>query len=203
MSCLCWKLYWSVPVSQLYDPQDLKKYSLCLNNFQKTTTSTLNSVAVALLNKVGWSSLASLWDRIFPTLDWKCTVHLWIPGVQLEGGRLWFGYRPLHTPHQSRSFQNSVESHRQHLAKLWQDFGMAHSLLSLLAYTILLIFYLFVIKYLLQNVETRILILLSINCYRLLQRLEPISAACTRNQRNWRSFSLSSLMLNGASSLAN
>uniref|UniRef100_A0A8C7Z999 Kinetochore associated 1 n=1 Tax=Oryzias sinensis TaxID=183150 RepID=A0A8C7Z999_9TELE len=31
---------------------NLSKYSLCLNNFQKTTTSTLNAVAVALLNKV-------------------------------------------------------------------------------------------------------------------------------------------------------
>ncbi|XP_018523951.1 kinetochore-associated protein 1 isoform X1 [Lates calcarifer] len=37
---------------QLYDPQELKKYNICLNNLRKTTTSTLNAVAVALLNKV-------------------------------------------------------------------------------------------------------------------------------------------------------
>ncbi|XP_074493975.1 kinetochore-associated protein 1 [Sebastes fasciatus] len=37
---------------QLHDTQGLKKYNLCLNNLQKTTTSSLNAVAVALLNKV-------------------------------------------------------------------------------------------------------------------------------------------------------
>ncbi|KAF0033894.1 hypothetical protein F2P81_013960 [Scophthalmus maximus] len=37
---------------QLYDTQDLKKYNICLNEFQKSTTSSLNAVAVALLNKV-------------------------------------------------------------------------------------------------------------------------------------------------------
>ncbi|CAG5923423.1 unnamed protein product [Menidia menidia] len=37
---------------QLYNPQDLKKYNQCLNHLRKTTTSILNAVAVALLNKV-------------------------------------------------------------------------------------------------------------------------------------------------------
>ncbi|XP_035514108.1 kinetochore-associated protein 1 [Morone saxatilis] len=37
---------------QLYDPQELKKYSICLNDLRKTTTLSLNAVAVALLNKV-------------------------------------------------------------------------------------------------------------------------------------------------------
>ncbi|XP_035763263.1 kinetochore-associated protein 1 [Neolamprologus brichardi] len=37
---------------QLYDAQELKKYNLCLNDHRKTTTSTLNAVAVPLLNKV-------------------------------------------------------------------------------------------------------------------------------------------------------
>nr|XP_040052202.1 kinetochore-associated protein 1 [Gasterosteus aculeatus aculeatus] len=37
---------------QLYDTQELKKYNLCLNTLRKTTTLTLNAVAVALLNKV-------------------------------------------------------------------------------------------------------------------------------------------------------
>ncbi|XP_024131370.1 kinetochore-associated protein 1 [Oryzias melastigma] len=72
---------------QLYDPQDLKKYSLCLNNFQKTTTSTLNSVAVALLNKVfNWRvvdcdlaiGLCTLLTRaeVFKTL-WKVIDNTW------------------------------------------------------------------------------------------------------------------------------
>lgn len=37
---------------QLYDKQELKKYNVWLNDLQKNTTSTLNAVAVALLNKV-------------------------------------------------------------------------------------------------------------------------------------------------------
>lgn len=37
---------------QLYDKHELKKYDLWLNDLQKSTTSTLNAVAVALLNKV-------------------------------------------------------------------------------------------------------------------------------------------------------
>lgn len=37
---------------QLYDKQELKKYNIWLNDLQKNTTSTLNAVAVALLNKV-------------------------------------------------------------------------------------------------------------------------------------------------------
>ncbi|XP_034396520.1 kinetochore-associated protein 1 isoform X2 [Cyclopterus lumpus] len=37
---------------QLYDSQELKKYNVCLNNLRKTTTLSLNAVAVALLNKV-------------------------------------------------------------------------------------------------------------------------------------------------------
>ncbi|KAK5871517.1 hypothetical protein PBY51_004396 [Eleginops maclovinus] len=37
---------------QLYDTQKLKNYNLCLNNLRKTTTSTLDAVAVALLHKV-------------------------------------------------------------------------------------------------------------------------------------------------------
>ncbi|XP_008288071.1 kinetochore-associated protein 1 [Stegastes partitus] len=38
--------------AQLYDSQELKKYNVCLNDLRKTTTSILNAVAVALLNKV-------------------------------------------------------------------------------------------------------------------------------------------------------
>ncbi|XP_029296389.1 kinetochore-associated protein 1 isoform X2 [Cottoperca gobio] len=37
---------------QLYDTQGLKAYNLCLNDLRKMTTSSLNAVAVALLNKV-------------------------------------------------------------------------------------------------------------------------------------------------------
>ncbi|XP_070712166.1 kinetochore-associated protein 1-like [Pempheris klunzingeri] len=37
---------------QLYDSQELKKYNICLNDLRKRTTSSLNAVAVALLNKV-------------------------------------------------------------------------------------------------------------------------------------------------------
>ncbi|XP_047447768.1 kinetochore-associated protein 1 [Mugil cephalus] len=37
---------------QLYDAQELKKYNICINDLRKTTTSSLNAVAVALLNKV-------------------------------------------------------------------------------------------------------------------------------------------------------
>ncbi|KAM9858247.1 kinetochore-associated protein 1 [Aulostomus maculatus] len=37
---------------QLYDSQELKKYNICLNELRKRTASTLNTVAVALLNKV-------------------------------------------------------------------------------------------------------------------------------------------------------
>ncbi|XP_034548642.1 kinetochore-associated protein 1 isoform X2 [Notolabrus celidotus] len=37
---------------QLHDNQDLKSYNMCLNNLRKTTTSSLNTVAVALLKKV-------------------------------------------------------------------------------------------------------------------------------------------------------
>lgn len=37
---------------QLYDTQVLKKYNIWLNELQKSTASTLNAVAVALLNKV-------------------------------------------------------------------------------------------------------------------------------------------------------
>ncbi|XP_056274414.1 kinetochore-associated protein 1 isoform X3 [Pseudoliparis swirei] len=37
---------------QLYDTQEIKKYKVCLNNLRKTTTVSLNTVAVALLNKV-------------------------------------------------------------------------------------------------------------------------------------------------------
>uniref|UniRef100_A0A8C9YCM8 Kinetochore associated 1 n=1 Tax=Sander lucioperca TaxID=283035 RepID=A0A8C9YCM8_SANLU len=37
---------------QLYDARELKIYSACLNNLRKKTTSSLNAVAVALLNKV-------------------------------------------------------------------------------------------------------------------------------------------------------
>eukprot|EP00064_Thunnus_orientalis_P013396 superscaffoldBa00002172_g13435 len=37
---------------QLYDTQELKNYNLCLNDLRKTTTSSLNAIAVALLNKV-------------------------------------------------------------------------------------------------------------------------------------------------------
>ncbi|XP_020511565.2 kinetochore-associated protein 1 [Labrus bergylta] len=37
---------------QLYDTQELKNYNICLNNVRKTTSSSLNAVAVALLNKV-------------------------------------------------------------------------------------------------------------------------------------------------------
>ncbi|XP_071339118.1 kinetochore-associated protein 1 isoform X1 [Trachinotus anak] len=37
---------------QLYDSQELKKYNICLNDLRKTTTSSVNTVAVALLNKV-------------------------------------------------------------------------------------------------------------------------------------------------------
>ncbi len=44
---------------------------------------------------------------------------------------------------------------------------------------------------------------LPLNYCRLWPGLGPISAACTMRQMNKRSFSLSSLMLNGASSLAN
>lgn len=49
----------TVPVNlffQLYDTQELKKYNICLNDLRKTTTSSLNAVAVALLNKVGQMS---------------------------------------------------------------------------------------------------------------------------------------------------
>lgn len=48
-------------VSQLYNTQELKKYNICLNNLQKTTTSSLNAVAVALLNKVSLLNLVS-WE---------------------------------------------------------------------------------------------------------------------------------------------
>uniref|UniRef100_UPI0037E89FC3 kinetochore-associated protein 1 n=1 Tax=Semicossyphus pulcher TaxID=241346 RepID=UPI0037E89FC3 len=37
---------------QLYDTQELKQYNICLNSLRKTTSSSLNAVAVALLNKV-------------------------------------------------------------------------------------------------------------------------------------------------------
>ncbi|MEQ2307623.1 hypothetical protein AMECASPLE_020196, partial [Ameca splendens] len=37
---------------QLYDTHDLKKYNVCLNDVRKATVSTLNAVAVGLLNKV-------------------------------------------------------------------------------------------------------------------------------------------------------
>ncbi|XP_059192757.1 kinetochore-associated protein 1 isoform X1 [Centropristis striata] len=37
---------------QLHDTNELKKFNLCLNNLQKTTTASLHAVAVALLNKV-------------------------------------------------------------------------------------------------------------------------------------------------------
>ncbi|KAG7223406.1 hypothetical protein INR49_015509 [Caranx melampygus] len=37
---------------QLYGTQELMKYNICLNELQKTTTSTVKAVAVALLNKV-------------------------------------------------------------------------------------------------------------------------------------------------------
>ncbi|TKS78652.1 Kinetochore-associated protein 1 [Collichthys lucidus] len=37
---------------QLYDTQELRKYNICMNDLHKTTTSSLNAVAVALLNKV-------------------------------------------------------------------------------------------------------------------------------------------------------
>ncbi|KAK2837222.1 hypothetical protein Q5P01_014434 [Channa striata] len=37
---------------QLHDNQELQMYNKCLNEFRKTTISTLNAVAVALLNKV-------------------------------------------------------------------------------------------------------------------------------------------------------
>ncbi|XP_029367133.1 kinetochore-associated protein 1 isoform X2 [Echeneis naucrates] len=37
---------------QLYNSQELKKYNICLNDLRKTTTSSVNAVAVALLNKV-------------------------------------------------------------------------------------------------------------------------------------------------------
>ncbi|XP_035809725.2 kinetochore-associated protein 1 isoform X1 [Amphiprion ocellaris] len=38
--------------TQLYDSQELEKYKICLSDLRKTTTSALNAVAVALLNKV-------------------------------------------------------------------------------------------------------------------------------------------------------
>ncbi|XP_028269515.1 kinetochore-associated protein 1 [Parambassis ranga] len=38
--------------NQLYDLQELKKYNICMNNLRRTTTSSLNAVSVALLNKV-------------------------------------------------------------------------------------------------------------------------------------------------------
>uniref|UniRef100_A0A1A8IE11 Kinetochore associated 1 n=1 Tax=Nothobranchius kuhntae TaxID=321403 RepID=A0A1A8IE11_NOTKU len=37
---------------QLHDAQELKKYNVCLNDFRKITTSSLNVVALGLLNKV-------------------------------------------------------------------------------------------------------------------------------------------------------
>ncbi|XP_007572204.1 kinetochore-associated protein 1 [Poecilia formosa] len=37
---------------QLYDTHNLKKYNVCLNDVRKATVSTLNAVAVGLLNKV-------------------------------------------------------------------------------------------------------------------------------------------------------
>ncbi|XP_033947948.1 kinetochore-associated protein 1 [Pseudochaenichthys georgianus] len=37
---------------QLFDTQELKNYNVCLNNLRKTTISTLDAVAVALLHKV-------------------------------------------------------------------------------------------------------------------------------------------------------
>uniref|UniRef100_A0A1A8M8V5 Kinetochore associated 1 n=2 Tax=Nothobranchius pienaari TaxID=704102 RepID=A0A1A8M8V5_9TELE len=37
---------------QLHDAQELKKYSVCLNDLRKITTSSLNVVALGLLNKV-------------------------------------------------------------------------------------------------------------------------------------------------------
>lgn len=37
---------------QLYNTQELKKYNICLNGLRKTTMSSVNAVAVALLNKV-------------------------------------------------------------------------------------------------------------------------------------------------------
>ncbi|KAM6931090.1 kinetochore-associated protein 1 [Xenentodon cancila] len=37
---------------QLYDAQELKKYNVCLNDLRRTTATSLNAVAVALLNKV-------------------------------------------------------------------------------------------------------------------------------------------------------
>lgn len=39
-------------LSQLYDAQELQMYNKCMNELRKTTASSLNAVAVALLNKV-------------------------------------------------------------------------------------------------------------------------------------------------------
>ncbi|XP_074526957.1 kinetochore-associated protein 1 [Halichoeres trimaculatus] len=72
---------------QLYDNQELKKYDLCLNNLRKTTTSYLNAVAVALLNKVfNWrvvdcdlaSGLCTLLSKaeVFKIL-WKVIDNTW------------------------------------------------------------------------------------------------------------------------------
>ncbi|KAM4577000.1 kinetochore-associated protein 1 isoform 1-T1 [Odontesthes bonariensis] len=72
---------------QLYDTEELKKYNVCLNDLRKTTTSTLNAVAVALLNKVfnwrvvdcdlaiGLCTLLSK-EEVFKTL-WKVIDNTW------------------------------------------------------------------------------------------------------------------------------
>nr|XP_019956518.1 PREDICTED: kinetochore-associated protein 1 isoform X3 [Paralichthys olivaceus] len=72
---------------QLYDTKELKKYNICLNDLQKSTTSSLNAVAVALLNKVfNWRvvdcdlaiGLCTLLSKaeVFKTL-WKVIDNTW------------------------------------------------------------------------------------------------------------------------------
>lgn len=49
-------------LSQLYDAQELQMYNKCMNELRKTTASSLNAVAVALLNKV--SLLSPCHERV-------------------------------------------------------------------------------------------------------------------------------------------
>lgn len=80
--------------SQLYDAQELKKYNLCLNDHRKTTTSTLNAVAVPLLNKVCQPSPQnhknSVVDKqhFWYILNSHLCFCLLATGVKLEGGGL-------------------------------------------------------------------------------------------------------------------
>ncbi|KAM3867492.1 kinetochore-associated protein 1 [Diretmus argenteus] len=73
--------------TQLHDKQALKQYNTCLNDLRKTTISSLNTVAVALLNKVyNWRvvdcdlaiGLCTLLTKaeVFKTL-WKVIDNTW------------------------------------------------------------------------------------------------------------------------------